>query len=379
LTLRILLTGADGFVGKNLLAHLKRKNGVDVVTFTRKNVLSDLPDLLGSTDIIFHLAGVNRPPVAAEFESGNSELTLQLCEAIAALNNPTPKTFVFASSIQAERDNAYGTSKKRAEDIVFDFGRRGVVIPFVFRFPNIFGKWCKPNYNSAIATFCYNIAHGLSISIHDPMSPLTLIYVDDVIAEFLKIVDGAAKPPEKKSFCNLPIVYKTTVGEVAAFIQNVFQERPRLRVNDVGAGLHRALYSTCISYLSAEQFAYDVVRHEDQRGVFVEMLKTPSSGQFSYFTARPGITRGGHFHHTKTEKFLVIKGKARFRFRHIDTGETRDIVTQGEMARIIDTAPGWAHDITNIGDDELIVALWANEVFDNDRPDTFMEALGTDE
>lgn len=237
--------------------------------------------------------------------------------------------------------------------------------------PNVFGKWCKPNYNSVLATFCHNIAREQPININDPAARLTLVYVDDVIEHFIKLMDGVDIPVDAEGFSTVSPEYTTTVGELAHQIRSFKESRTTQMTERVGTGLLRALYATYVSYLPVESFGYTVPQHGDPRGVFVEMLKTPDCGQFSFFTAHPGITRGGHYHHTKTEKFLVIKGQARFNFRHMGTGEIHTLVSNGGDAEVVETIPGWTHDITNIGTDELIVMLWANEVFDRTRPDTF--------
>jgi UDP-2-acetamido-2,6-beta-L-arabino-hexul-4-ose reductase len=235
----------------------------------------------------------------------------------------------------------------------------------------VFGKWCKPNYNSAVATFCHNIARDLPIQVNDPSAALTLVYVDDVVRHFVQLMDGATVAVNSEDFSEVHPQYATTVGELAEQIRAFSASRQTLITERVGTGLVRALYSTYVSYLPPERFAYEVPRHGDARGMFVEMLKTPDSGQFSFFTAHPGITRGGHYHHSKTEKFLVIKGSARFKFRQMESGETYALDTSGEKPEVVETVPGWTHDITNIGNDEMVVMLWANEIFDRANPDTF--------
>lgn len=371
--MKVLITGANGFVGKNLQLHLARRKGVQVVRFTRDDDVAQLPALLQGVDFVFHLAGVNRPKDPQEFVSGNVELTQALCQAVGALADATGKRVpvVYTSSAQAGRDNPYGKSKRGAEDALLAAARSHQVPVHIFRLPNVFGKWCKPNYNSAVATFCHNIARGLPIQVNDPAAPVTLVYVDDVIERFVQLMDGADAAVDADGFATVSPQYTTTVGELARQIQVFKDSRETLMTERVGAGLVRALYATYVSYLPVESFTYTVPQHGDPRGVFVEMLKTPDCGQFSFFTAHPGITRGGHYHHTKTEKFLVIKGQARFKFRHMQTGQTHELVTSGERAEIVETVPGWTHDITNIGTDEMVVMLWANEVFDRARPDTF--------
>lgn len=368
--MKVLITGANGFVGKNLQLHLLERKDVQVVCFNRGDDFGQLESLIQDVDFIFHLAGVNRPQDPADYVVGNVDLTRALCQALVLIFKKTGKKIpiVYTSSIQAKLNNAYGLSKLGAENFLFALRAEHAMPVHVFRLPNVFGKWCKPNYNSAVATFCHNIALGLPIHINEPAAPVTLVYVDDVIARFLELMDGA---DSVEGFASVTPHYTTTVGEIAQQIQAFKDSRASLTTERVGSGLKRALYATYVSYLPPDQFAYAVPQYNDARGVFAEMLKTPDCGQFSYFTAYPGITRGGHYHHSKTEKFLVIKGQARFNFRHMQTDEMYELVTSGNKAEVVETVPGWTHDITNIGSDEMIVMLWANEVFDRARPDTF--------
>lgn len=362
--MRVLVTGAQGFIGKNLLLHLSERKDTEVVRFTRDNSVDELPTMLAGVDFIFHLAGVNRPQVPAEFTEGNASLSQALADAVLVTGCKAP--ILYSSSIQAELDNPYGQSKKQAEDALLALREQGVPVS-VYRLPNVFGKWAKPNYNSAVATFCHNIVHDLPIQINDPDALINLVYIDDVIECFLTLLDGKTA----EGFEVVDPVYQVTVGELANQLFQFRDSRESLVTEAVGTGLTRALYSTYLSYVPAERFSYEVPKYGDPRGVFVEMLKTPDAGQFSYFTAHPGITRGGHYHHTKTEKFLVIRGKASFKFRHMETGESHELITDGELPEIVETMPGWTHDITNIGDEEMIVMLWANEIFDRDKPDTY--------
>ncbi len=371
--MKVLITGANGFVGKNLQLHLAERKDVQVVCFTREDDVARLPELLHGVDFVFHLAGVNRPQDPQEFVSGNVDLTQALCQAVGAVAQSTGKQLpiVYTSSTQAGRDNPYGQSKRGAEEALFALAHSHQVPAHVFRLPNVFGKWCKPNYNSAVATFCYNIARGLPIQVNDPAAPVTLVYVDDVIERFVQLMDGADAAVDANGFASVAPQYTTTVGELARQIQAFKDSRNTLMTERVGTGMVRALYSSYVSYLPPDLFSYAVPHYGDPRGVFAEMLKTPDCGQFSYFTAHPGITRGGHYHHSKTEKFLVIRGQARFKFKHMQTGETYELITSGAKAEVVETVPGWTHDITNIGADEMVVMLWANEVFDRARPDTF--------
>ena len=364
--MRVLVTGADGFIGKNLLLHLSQRSDVEVVCFTRDNSIEDLPGLLDGIDFIFHLAGINRPDNPEEFITGNSDLTLKLTEAMVAVNCKAP--IIYSSSIQAALDNPYGKSKRDAEIALLNFRDQYDIPVTVFRLPNVFGKWAKPNYNSAVATFCYNIANGLPIKINDPDAVINLVYIDDVIGEFLSVMDS---DHDAGAYSEISSHYTITVGELADKLYRFHESRDTLTIDAVGSGLTRALYSTYLSYFHKEQFTYEIPKHEDPRGVFVEMLKTSDSGQFSYFSAHPGVTRGGHYHHTKTEKFLVIKGKACFKFKHMHTMESHELITSGDKPEVVETVPGWSHDITNIGDEEMIVMLWANEIFEHERPDTY--------
>jgi len=366
---RILVTGANGFIGRNLVVRLSELSGVTVSTFVRGDDVDDLPDLIARVDAVIHLAGENRPSDDGAFAQVNVGLTSALCTAIQREYDTQGRrvALILASSTQAERDNPYGRSKFAAEAAVEKLFQTTGNPCVVFRLPGVFGKWCKPNYNSVVATFCHNIARDLPIQINDPSAELRLVYIDDVVTALLAALDAPAADCVRAT---VNPEYAISLGELAAQIRAFGNCRSTLMSERVGTGLVRALYATYVSYLPEEKFAYEVVQHADPRGVFVEMLKTPDSGQFSYFTAHPGITRGGHYHHTKTEKFLVIKGEALFRFRHLLTNELIELRTSGAKPQVVDTIPGWSHDITNVGNDEMVVMLWANENFDRQKPDT---------
>ena len=365
----IVITGADGFIGKNLRLRLAELGHADVVGVTRSTPTQAVQQALTEASFVFHLAGVNRPQDPAEFATGNAGLTQAICEALSAAKIRVP--MLLASSTQALQDNPYGRSKLAAEAAARGYGAATDSPVHVIRLPNVFGKWCKPNYNSAVATFCHNIARGLPIEVNDPTAPVTLVYIDDVVERFVRLMDRVDASVTADDFAGVLPQYTTTVGELAAQIQAFKDSRNSLISERVGTGLVRALYATYVSYLPVESFAYAVPQHADARGVFVEMLKTPDAGQFSFFTAHPGITRGGHYHHSKSEKFLVIKGQARFKFRQMQTGQAHELLTSGDKPEIVETVPGWTHDITNIGTDEMIVMLWANEIFNRAKPDTF--------
>lgn len=363
--MKVLVTGADGFIGKNLIVSLQRYDYIDIVSYTRNHNIEQLRELIDGVDFVFHLAGVNRPKSDNEFTEGNADLTLSLCELVRQQERNIP--IIFSSSIQAEQANPYGKSKLVAETHLLNLHNDTGNTVYLYRLPNVFGKWCKPNYNSVVATFCHNIAHGLPIEIHDPSKELKLVHIGSVITSFLDLM---TRKPTDVIYVPVSPVFDVTLGELADMLYRYKNSRETLITEQVGDGFNRVLYATYISYISPSDFSYSVVKHEDPRGMFVEMLKTQDSGQFSFFTAHPGITRGGHYHHCKTEKFLVIKGTARFGFRHIVTDEVCEVVTDGSKPEIVETVPGWSHDITNIGDEEMIVMLWANENFDKARPDT---------
>ena len=377
--MRILITGSDGFIGKNLVSHLNKKDGIDIFHFNRGDSFDSLSFSLDEIDIIFHLAGENRPNSFDDFNINNAVLTKKLCDELQKKQKYIPIIFSSTNHVLSLEEKsvseivrAYGKSKLSAESILLEYAQNTSASVIIYRFPGVFGKWCKPNYNSVVATFCHNIAHQLSIEITDPDKVIKLVYVDDVISDFFVLFE---KIPAGISFKHIQPEYEISLGDLANVIVNFKKSRKELFIDAVGVGFIRALYATYISYLPEEEFSYDLEYFEDKRGIFVEILKTQNSGQISYFTAKPGVTRGGHFHHSKIEKFLVIQGEALFRFRHIILNDYFEIKVKADQPKIVETIPGWTHDITNIGKNDLISLLWANEVFDSDRPDTVFERV----
>jgi UDP-2-acetamido-2,6-beta-L-arabino-hexul-4-ose reductase len=370
----ILVTGAEGFIGKNVVVRLRELDGVVVQTFVRGEPAESLNELLRHADSVIHLAGENRSQHESDFDLNNFELTATLCDGVRRVIEETNRfiPLLMTSSVQAELDNPYGRSKLKAEGEVSRMAADTGNPCTIFRLPGVFGKWSRPNYNSVVATFCHNIANDLPIQINDPNKVLRLVYIDDVIE---CLFDALCNSKGGLRTAKVHPEFEITLEQLAEQITSFEKSRESLITGRVGVGLSRALYSTYVSYLPAEKFAYGLDVNADERGVFVEMLKTIDSGQFSFFTAHPGVTRGGHYHHTKTEKFLVIKGEALFRFRDLLNNELVEFHTTGEQPRVVDTIPGWTHDITNVGSEEMIVMLWANENFDKQKPDTITKKV----
>lgn len=364
----IAVTGADGFIGRNLIVRLDEL-GYRVLPLTRASTDQAWREAVAAAEAVVHLAGANRPDDPAEFMGVNAGTAALLADAARATGRPV--RIVLASSIKAGENSEYGRSKKAGEDHLLALASDTGTPVHLFRLPNVFGKWARPNYNSAVATFCHNVARGLPITVNDPAAPLRLVYIDDVVDAFVAAIEG--RLPEGP--VEVAPAYDTTVGAVADIIRGFRADRDANLIDAVGTGLTRALYATYVAALPPAEFAYPIKSHRDPRGAFSEMLKTRSAGQFSYFTAHPGVTRGGHYHHTKTEKFLIVHGEALFRFRHILTGDTHEVRTSGNAPVVVETVPGWAHDVTNVGDGVLVSLLWANEVFDPARPDTIARPL----
>ena len=371
--MKVFITGASGFIGKNLTVRLKERGDLQLVFYNREDAHRSLGQLLEDVDCIFHLSGVNRPVNERDFKVHNSEFTRDLCEAVRRVIKKTlkPIKIIFASSTQATQNTAYGVSKRLSEEYLKQINDNSLVNVYSFRLNNVFGKWSRPNYNSVVATFCHNIARNIPITIHDPDAVVRLTYIDDVIEGFFNVMDNNGPSLDKHSYNKIEPIYTSTVGELAQQILKFKGSRESLLTERVGTDLARALYATYVSFLPVELVGYEIPAYADARGSFIEMMKTPDCGQFSVFTAPPGVTRGGHYHHTKTEKFLVVKGFAQFRFRNIIDQQTYQIEVSADEHKVVETLPGWAHDITNIGEDEIVVILWANEVFNKDRPDTF--------
>jgi len=363
--MKVLITGANGFIAKNLQETLQRDQDIKLYLFSKDDSLSILEAYLKEVDFVYHLAGVNRPQNNQEFYKGNTNLTKFIVNVL--IENKKQIPIVLSSSTQALQDNDYGKSKLQAEDLVLEYSKKYDVNTYVFRLPNVFGKWSKPNYNSVISTWCYNISHDIAIEVNDETHSMKLVYIDDVVNEFIKCLQGKYI----NGYCDINISYKKTLGEIKDLLFAFKENRNSLVIPNVGNGFERALYGTYLSYLDTNDFSYKLNGHEDDRGTFYEILKTQDAGQFSLSTTKAGITRGNHYHNTKNEKFLVVKGKALIEFRHIFSDEIISYKVSGESMEVVEMIPGYTHNIKNIGDGELLLFLWANEQFDKENPDTY--------
>jgi len=364
----VLITGAQGFLGRNLAAHLACLEDLEVYHFDVDNQESELEAWLAKADIVFHLAGVNRPQHVEEFEIGNVGFTRRICEILRRLGR-TPK-IVMSSSIQAEQDNPYGISKRKAEDVLLAFSRQTGTPTAIYRLKNVFGKWCRPNYNSVTATFCYNIAHDLPITISDPCREIELVYVDDVVERFLAELRDPVGRDSGYAPDTIPST-RITLGELAGRIEVFREMKSNLMVPDFSVRFNQCLYATYLSYAEADEREYGLSIKSDSRGSLAEFIKSRQFGQIFLSHTHPGITRGHHYHHTKCEKFFVIAGEGIIRMRRIDSSEIVQYHVRGEDYRVVDIPPGHTHCITNVGSNEMITLFWASELFDPDRPDTF--------
>jgi UDP-2-acetamido-2,6-beta-L-arabino-hexul-4-ose reductase len=368
-TMNVLVTGSKGFVGRNLCSVLRIMTNVAVFEFDCDNTPAELEAMLGEAEVIFHLAGVNRPKNDEEFKSGNAGLTEEICAILQRLEH-IPK-IILASSIQAELDNPYGSSKLKAEQALQAFADTTGARTVVYRFKNLFGKWCRPNYNSVTATFCHNIAHGLPVTISDPARSIELTYIDDVVAALVGEIPSAEEKLETGfAFGAELTAYPITLGELAALVTSFRESRQTLQLPEFDSHFIRALYATYLSYLDGEDFAYPLQVRADNRGELAEMMKSRTFGQIFVSRTKPGIVRGNHYHHTKTEKFLVLQGDAAIRLRRIDGAEVIEHRVSGSEFRVVDIPPGYTHNITNIGLGELVTLFWASEILDMEKPDT---------
>lgn len=365
--MKILVTGAKGFIGKNLVAELKNRKYMDVFEYDKDTDPSLLDEYCKKADFVFHLAGVNRPKDQSEFMEGNFGFTSILLDTLKKYHNNCP--VMISSSIQAELDNPYGKSKKAGEDLLFEYGKETGTKVLVYRFPNVFGKWCRPNYNSAVATFCYNISHDLPITVNDPNAVMRLVYIDDVVDELINALNG--KENRVGNFCEVPIVHTIKLGKIADLLYSFKKSREERSIPDMSDVFTKKLYSTYLSYLPEDQFSYELKMNMDNRGSFTEFIKTPERGQVSVNISKPGIIKGNHWHHSKNEKFLVVSGKGVIRFRKVDSDDIIEYYVSGDKLEVVDIPPGYTHNIENLGDTDMVTIMWANECFDPEKPDTY--------
>lgn len=369
---KVLVTGAKGFIGKNLVLELKNRKTFEIFECDVDTTEEQLAQFAKECEFVFHLAGVNRPQRTEEFMEGNYGFTTKLLEILQKNGNRSP--ILMSSSIQAKLDNDYGKSKKAGEDYILDYGSKNSIATYVFRLPNVYGKWCRPNYNSAIATFCNNIARGLEIKVNDRSTLLTVVYIDDVVNAFIDATEGIVARDDD-GYCKVSIEDKITLGEIVDTLYSFKDSRKTLSVANMNRGVIKKLYSTYLSYLPEDEFAYDLKMNADARGSFTEFLRTDGQGQVSINISKPHIVKGNHWHHTKNEKFLVVKGTGVIRFRKIGTDKVIEYPVSGDKLQVVDIPCGYTHNIENVGDDDMVTVMWANEPFDKDHPDTFYEEV----
>lgn len=365
---RILITGGRGFLGRNLVAHLHSRNDCETFVFDQEDSVADLQSWLSVADVVFHLAGVNRPEDPLEFERGNAEFTAQLCGWLTAAGL-APKV-VFASSVQAELENPYGKSKLKAEEALLDFAQRSGAQVRIFRLKNVFGKWCRANYNSVVATFCHNVAHGLPLSVTDSGRELELVYVDDVVGAFLDEMEMETGTTANFAPDTLRS-YRITLGDLASRIEAFRNIGGSFQMPAFSQRFDQRLYATYLTHVDESHRFHSLDGKADHRGVLVEFLKSPQAGQLFVSRTKPGVTRGNHYHHTKAEKFFVVAGEGLVRMRHIEEKKVSEYNVRGEGFGVVDIPPGYAHSIKNTGKSELVTLFWASQMFDVDHPDTY--------
>lgn len=371
--MKVLVTGAKGFIGRNLVAELSKRENVEVLAYDLDTPAEYLDAYCTDCEFVFNLAGINRPEKVEEFMEGNFGFAGKLVETLRRHGNTCP--VMNSSSIQAALENPYGQSKKAGEDMMFAYGKETGAEVYIYRFPNVFGKWCRPNYNSAVATFCHNIANDLPIQVNDRSTVMHLVYIDDVVEELLQALD---RHPHVNTdgYCFVPTVHEVTLGEIVTLLYSFKESRKNLMISDMTENsFEKKLYSTYLSYLPADQFSYPLLMHEDARGSFTEILKSADRGQVSINISKPGIEKGNHWHHTKNEKFVVVSGKALIRFRKYESDEIVEYHVTGEKLEVVDIPTGYTHSIINEGDTDLVTLMWCNECFNPGKPDTIYEPV----
>lgn len=383
--MKILVTGAHGFVGRNLVSQLRNiRDGkarnyalsgeeLEIFEYDVDTDPSLLDDYCRQADFVFNLAGVNRPKDTSEFMKGNFGFASTLLETLKKYGNRCP--VMISSSTQAALDNPYGESKRAGEELMFAYARETGAKVLVYRFPNVFGKWCRPNYNSAVATFCHNIAHDLPIQVNNPDVVMHLVYIDDVVDELIGALSGDEH--HQGNYCEVSVVHTATLGRIVELLYLFKESRKTLGVPDVSDAFTKKLYSTYLSYLPENSFSYPLKMNVDARGSFTEIIRTPDRGQFSVNISKPHVTKGNHWHHTKNEKFLVVSGKGVIRFRNLNEpeGEVIEYYVSGEKPEVVDIPTGYTHNIENLGETDMVTFMWSNECFNPEKPDTYFEEV----
>lgn len=365
--MNILVTGAKGFIGQNLIAELKNRGYHDVFEFDKDTDPVHLEDFCKKADFVFHLAGINRPQDQSEFMEGNFGFTSELLNNLKKHKNTCP--IMLSSSIQAELNNPYGESKKAGEELLFKYSEETGSNVLIYRFPNVFGKWSRPNYNSAVATFCHNITRGLPIQVNDPSVMMNLVYIDDVLDELILAMNS--KEHKAGNYCEVEIQHRIKLGDIVDLLYSFKKSRDNRFIPNLSDSFTKKLYSTYLSFLPEDQFSYELKMNVDSRGSFTEFLKTHGFGQVSVNVSKPGITKGNHWHHTKNEKFLVVSGQGVVRFRNINSEQVIEYHVSGEKLEVIDIPVGYTHNIENLGSNDLVTIMWANELLDVNHPDTY--------
>jgi UDP-2-acetamido-2,6-beta-L-arabino-hexul-4-ose reductase len=371
--MNILITGSNGFIGKNLTAELRIRKAGKLFEFDRENSLSELEMFAEECDLVYHLAGINRPKEAKEFEEGNFDFTNTLISYLKKSGKRAP--VIFSSSVQAKLDNPYGRSKLAAENSLIKYSEETGIPVSVYRLPNVFGKWSRPSYNSVVSTFCHNIAHGLPIQINDPETVLNQIYIDDVLNEIIGKAENIVKRSSPELIEDINPVYTVSLGKLASLIMSFKESRTSLFVSDLEDPFTRKLYATYLSFLPEDEFSYPLKMNIDNRGSFTEFIRTSDRGQVSVNISKPGIVKGNHWHHTRNEKFLVVSGTGVIRFRKIGTSEVLKYHVTGEKLEAVDIPTGYTHNIENLGTTDMVTIMWASEVFDPEKPDTYFEEV----
>lgn len=375
--MKVLVTGAKGFIGKNLISELERQENIEILAFDIDSPAEALEEYCRECNFVFNLAGINRPEHTDEFMEGNFGFASTLVQTLKKYQNTCP--IMNSSSIQATLDNPYGKSKKAGEDMLYAYGKEVGAEVYIYRFPNVFGKWCRPNYNSAVATFCNNIANGFPIQVNDRSTVMHLVYIDDVVEELLQALD---RHPHVNSdgYCYVPTVHEVTLGEIVNLLYSFKESRDNLMIpNMTEGGFEKKLYSTYLSYLPTDGFSYPLLMHEDARGSFTEILKSADRGQVSINISKPGIIKGNHWHHTKNEKFVVVSGHGLIQFRRVGSNEIIEYHVSGDRLEVVDIPTGYTHAIINEGDTDMVTLMWCNECFNPNRPDTIYESVVREE